>query len=82
MLLDRRDVLLQCGVELDTLGTQYQLMQVLAVCRLNLDAGTDVLRNKRIIKDSDLGQRCIPGSILENMRRTAGCCQDDVGWMN
>jgi hypothetical protein len=77
VLLDRRNVALQCRIQRDALRTKDQLVQVLAVSSFDLNSGTDVGSYKRIVEYRDARQWLPPRAVLiDDLRSTDG--QNDM----
>jgi hypothetical protein len=78
MFFDFCDVRLEHYIEPNALSAQNELVQILPVLGFDVDPGTDILSDKRIIEDDEFRKGRRPCAVLKDERCGGGRLDDDL----
>ena len=79
MFLDLCDVGLDRCIERDALGSEYKLVEVLFVLRLDINSRANVLSNERVIENGQVWKGRGPRTVLEYQRGGGGRLNNNMG---
>ena len=77
MSLDLCHQILKLLIQRDTLRTQNQFMQILAVVSADDEARVDVLVDEHVVEDNHVHEVSIPSTILEHCGEWAASASDN-----